>query len=330
MPAVRADGAPMIRLQAGGGYVVGAYVASPTASSWDPAIEAEYVAALDADDRIAAFEMLWRGGLHMHDEEWLFANFPPRLGAVLSDVAHVFLTISSGDEVYGIASTDADGRARALRDVAALRDDLHRFNDRLGRAVVSAVELHPGPHPAHAAETPLTSSLEEIAGWGWESAELVIEHSDALVPGHAPEKGFLSLTHEIAAIKASQTEVGIALNWGRSAIEFHDAARAVEHIFEAKAAGLLRGYVFSGASDQNGVYDHPWVDAHNAFARSDAHAYGDPISVLTENSVRAAVAAIDGGAWLGLKVAYPSGLEGGIAERVAMIRDGLDALDRAR
>ncbi len=312
------------------GYVVGAYAASPTAAVWDPDVEAVYYTSLAADERIGAFEVPWTGNLHAQDEEWFFAHFPQRLGAVFTDVARVFITVARGDERYGLASTDRDGRARALADAAALRDDVRRFHDRLGRRAVLAVELHSAPRPVHAESAELATSLRELASWDWEGAELTIEHCDAFVPDHAPEKGFLRLTDEIAAITASQADVGIVLNWGRSAIEFHDAARVVEHVFEVRASGLLKGYVFSGASDQNGTYDRPWVDAHNAFAKSEQHPFGDPISLLTDKLAKAAISAVGSDAWLGEKFTLPGSVSGGVAERVAMIRHGLDTLDRAR
>jgi hypothetical protein len=309
------------------GYVVGAYAASPTASAWDPDVEAAYLGTLAEDPRIAGFEMPWPGALHPHDEEWLFAHLPARLDVVLTDIPRVFLTITQGDEHYGLASDDEAGRVRALRDAAALRDDVHRFDDRMGRRVVRGVELHPGPRGSHASAESLARSLRQLAGWDWGGAEVLVEHSDALVPGHDPEKGFLSLGDELAAIRDAQAGVGVVLNWGRSAVEFHDAIRAIEHVREARRAGLLRGYVVSGSSDRVGSFDRPWADVHNAFRRSELHPHGDPTSLLTEELLAPVLSEVGSEPWIGVKLSWLTGA-GSIDDRIAMIREALDALDR--
>lgn len=311
------------------GYVVGAYAASPTAAGWDPALDAEYYEALASDPRIAAFETPWNGSLHVQDEDWLLAHFPPQLGAVLTDVASTFLTTKENPG-YGLASNDRDGRALSVADARRMRDDMYRFHDRAGRPIVTSVELHSAPRASYGSADALARSLDELAAWDWDGAELVIEHCDALVPAHEPEKGFLALTDEIAAITGSGAPVGIALNWGRSAIEFHDPDRVTEHIAAARQAGLLRGYILSGASDEEGYFDRPWVDAHNMFRRSSQHQNGDPISLLTDERARTAVRAVGDGVWLGVKLGWPAQRPGSVAERVDMIRDALDAIDRAR
>jgi uncharacterized protein DUF4862 len=311
------------------GYVVGAYTATPTASGWDPALETDYYEALAADDRIGALELPWMGDLHAHDEEWLFTHLPAAFGTVLTDVAQAFLA-SRDNPGYGLASDDPEGRALALADAAALRDDARRLNDRLGRRAVHAVELHSAPRASAGSAKSLARSLTDIAGWDWDSADLVIEHVDALVAGHDPEKGFLSLGDEIEAIKASATDIGIALNWGRSALELRDPDRVTEHVTIARNAGLLRGCIFSGTSDQRGYFDRPWVDAHNMFRRSPAHPFGDPDSLLTDERVRTVAATAGTGAWLGVKLWWPPKLPGTVAERAAMIRHALDSLDAAQ
>lgn len=310
------------------GYVVGAYAASPTATTWDPQLEAEYLATLAADPRIAAFEVPWTGSLHSRDEEWFLAHYPARLGAVLTDVALAFLATAK-DPDYGLAAQDDEGRARGLADAARMRDDVRRFNDSLGHAAVRAVELHSPPRAARGGASALAQSLAEVASWDWDGADLVVEHCDALVPGHDPEKGFLALAAETGAIRESGAPVGIAVNWGRSAIELRDPGRVPEHITAAREAGLLRGCIFSGASGQNGYFDRPWVDAHNLFRRSPEHPHGDPDSLLTDEHVSAAVRAAGDDVWLGVKLGWPAQRPGRLAERVNMISDALSSLDRA-
>ncbi len=308
-------------------YVVGAYAASPSAGGWDPAAEGAYLAAVAADLRVGSLELPWQGNLHAHDEEWLFENLPPHVDAVLTDVAHVFLTCRDQPR-YGLASTEVEGRAAAIQDARRLRDDVRRLNDRLGRCAVRAVELHAGPRANRAAPAMLAASLSELAGWTWDGAELVVEHCDALVPDREPEKGFLPLTDEIAAIRASGAAVGIALNWGRSALELRDPDRVVEHIALARDAGMLRGFVFSGVSDSSEPYGRAWVDAHNRFRRSDTHPHGDPLSLLTDERARESIVAVGPAVWVGLKMSWPAGVGTG-DDRVEMIGHGLDSLDRA-
>ncbi|MGO1582111.1 MAG: DUF4862 family protein [Actinomycetaceae bacterium] len=308
-------------------YVVGAYTASPSGGGWDPVAEGRYFASLAADARVGALELPWQGALHAHDEEWLFAHLPPHVDAVLTDVAHVFLTTRDRPR-YGLASTDGEERANAVEDARRLHDDVRRLNDRVGRRAVRAVELHAGPRADRAAAAPLAASLAELASWAWDDAELVVEHCDALVPGREPEKGFLPLSDEIDAIRMSDTRVGIALNWGRSALELRDPDRVVEHIALARDADLLRGFVFSGVSDSTEPHGRPWADAHQRFRLSDAHPHGDPLSLLTDERAENCVAALDAQTWLGAKMSWPAGV-GTVGDRTEMIRQALDALDRA-
>jgi Domain of unknown function (DUF4862) len=311
------------------GYIVGAYASSPTAAGWDPALEAEYFEALAGDPRVAAFETPWNGSLHAHDVGWFLDHFPARLTAVVTGVARAYLTTAK-DPQYGLASRDAEGRARGLADAAAIRDDVHRLNERQGRQLVRAVELQTAPKATEGSAAALAASLTEIGDWDWQGAQLVIEHCDALVPGQTPQKGFLALTDEITAIQQSGTAVGIALNWGRSAIEFRDPDRVVEHVAQANDADVLRGIIVSGASDQEGYFNQPWVDAHHRFQHSAQHPLGDPISLLTDERIRAVVAAAGDDVWLGVKLGWPVQEPAPIDVRVRMIRDALDSLDRAR
>ncbi|OYN91391.1 DUF4862 family protein [Parenemella sanctibonifatiensis] len=310
------------------GYVVGAYAATPTAGGWDPELESQYYAAVAADARVAGFELPWLGALHPHDEEWLIANLPAPLTAVITDVPHVFPTVLK-QPTYGLASADEEGRAQAMADARRLKEDVRRLHQRLGRQAVHTVELHAGPRADQAGVEPLVASLTELAGWDWDGAELVLEHSDALVAGQTPEKGFLPLADEIAAIQQSGTQLGVTLNWGRSALELRDPNRVVEHIAQAREAGLLRGFLFSGVTDTSEQFGRPWADAHNPFRASDLHGHGDEVSLLTDDLARDAIAALDPQTWLGIKMSWPAGGTE-IEDRVAMLHESLDALDRVR
>ncbi|WP_167133231.1 DUF4862 family protein [Paramicrobacterium chengjingii] len=311
-------------------YVVGAYPASPAHREWHPDRECEFFDRLQSLENISALELPWLGSLHPHDDEWLLQNYPPRLSAVVTDIGYVMSTVGDG-RAFGLASTDVAGRQAALVDVERLRSDVRRFNDRAGRLVVTAVEFHSAPRTLSDAEA-LAASLADISDRDWDGAQLLIEHCDAAVPEHEPQKGFLALDDEIAAIQHSEVSVGLSLNWGRSATEFRDPDRVTEHIRTASSSGLLHGLIFSGASDRDGDAGGAWTDAHHAFAASPGHPSGDPTSLLTDARVEDALAAAvsegteNAPKWLGVKVGWarPSG---SVAERVRMIRDALAATD---
>lgn len=310
------------------GFVVGAYAASPAHAVWQPDLEAAYYDALAQDPRIAALELPWMGGLHPHDDAWFLAHFPARFRAVYTDIPHVMTTLAS-DASFGLASTDSDGRARALLQAAAVRNDVRRLNDATGRAIVVAIELHSAPRGGGSIDA-LSRSLASLQSWDWDGASVVLEHCDAWREGQRAEKGFLALDDEILAIERAGADVGISLNWGRSAIEFRDADRVVEHITAARASGHLQGFIASGAADHSGPFGDAWVDAHLPFQRNAAHPLGDDASLLTEERLVAALSAAGPLAWIGVKMGWPPGVEGSVAQRMDMIRAALDACERAR
>ena len=165
---------------------------------------------------------------------------------------------------FGLASPHPAGRRAAVADAASLRSSVVSLNDSLGRAAVSAIELHsaPTPHDVPDARGALARSLDTITGWDWDGAQILLEHVDAKVEGHAPGKGFLSLEDELDVISEGSFPMGVLINWGRSAIELRSAARVVDHLAMARDSGVLRGLIFSGASAVATRYGEAWADQH--------------------------------------------------------------------
>ncbi|PKI91283.1 DUF4862 domain-containing protein [Actinomycetales bacterium SN12] len=298
--------------------VVSAYPLSPAFANWDPAVEDEVLTGLAELPGVAALEVPWIDGIHPHDSAWFLGNVPD-VALAVTPLPFVMRRLATPG--YGIASRDDDGRRAAIADLRRVAADVAEITEH-SAAHVAVVELHTAPRgEAHA--DALARSLAELGELEWSGARLVIEHCDAHVPGQAPEKGFLSLDGEISAVRSSGADVGIWMNWGRSAIELRDPDAVAAQIAVAAESGLLDALVLSGASDCEGPYSGPWIDAHHPFASIDPAAE----SLLTDDRVRAAVRAADSVPWLGLKVSRRPGASAAEALRAA--RDHLEALRAA-
>ncbi|WP_166793259.1 DUF4862 family protein [Cryobacterium lactosi] len=318
----------------GAGLIVGAYASSPTAHRWDPAVESSYLGGLAEVAGIRGLELPWLGSLHAHDEPWLLATLPARWQVVLTSVGYTVAAVA-GDPRHGLASEDAEGRRAAVANVAAMLAGVRRLNDSAGTPVVIAVELQagPGPHPTSSAgAAALAASLAEIGAWDWEGTAVLLEHCDAWVPGQAHAKGFLPLGDEIAAIRMSGVEVGIVVNWGRSAIELRASSRVLEHVQAARDAGVLRGLMFSGVADQASAYGAAWADAHLPFAPEPGAvghaAYSEPASMLKVGLARSALDEAGELLYSGIKFSWRPE-EASVDQRVAMLRRSVSLLTEA-
>lgn len=88
---------------------------------------------------------------------------------------------------------------------------------------------------------------------------------------------------------------------GAASLPDPDAVTA--QIATAADSGLLDALVLSGASDREGPYSGPWIDAHHPFASIDP----DAASLLTDDRVRAAVRAAGDARLRGVKVSRRPG-----------------------
>ena len=310
------------------GYVVGAYPASPAHKSWLPQSEKLFFAELEKDERIAALELPWMGSLHPHDDSWFLENFPTRWSAVITDIPFVMSRLAQNGN-YGLASRDKHARRQAMHELALIPNTIKKFDDATGMKTVIAVEIHSAPSKLGDIDA-FSQSLLEIGEWDWSGAELLIEHCDAHLEHQNPEKGFMTLVDEIRAIEIAQVPIRILLNWGRSAIEFRNAAKVVEHISTTYESGYLAGIIFSGASQEDGAFGRAWVDAHHPFCKSDQNPFGDPASLLTLDRARQALEHSNSLDYLGIKMGWRPDLFGSIEDRAAMISSALDSLDSVR
>lgn len=306
------------------GVIVGAYAAAPQGSDDEDSFYRE-LAVLPGVDGL---EVSWQGGLHPRGDDWFTARIAPAWSLVLTDVAHTGAEVAD-NPAYGLASSSTDARRHALEDARMMRDTLRRTNDALGRRAVIAVELHSAP-VATAAGGPadarcFADSLAAVAEWDWDGASLLVEHCDAAVAGRVHQKGYLTLDDEIAAIHASAVDIGIVINWGRSAIEHRSVDSVAEHIRTAADAGLLRSLVFSGVSAAAGPYGSPWADAHLPLRG----AHGEPASLLTDELVRRALVAAGRLDWVGAKMGFRP-LDASNDRRIAMIADAAARISSAR
>ncbi|WP_404429981.1 DUF4862 family protein [Microbacterium lacus] len=275
--------------------IISAYAASPAHTVWDPELEAELLSTLCALPTVAGLEVPWMGALHPHDTSWFLQHVPA--GAKLSITALPWvMQRCAAMPSYGLASRDSAGRAAAIADFRMLHADVHTLAQQ-SSAQIDFVAVHSAPHES-ANKDALAESLAEIATWDWGGARLIIEHCDAVRPGQTYEKGFLRLEDEIEVLGRVSADIGLWMNWGRSAIELRDADEVTAQIKVAGESGYLTGLTFSGAAYADGPYGSAWTDTHPPIAETDP----DSASLLDTSHVMSAMEAAGCLDWVGVKV----------------------------
>jgi hypothetical protein len=300
---------------------VSSYALASPAEPWDPAAEAALLAGLSRLD-LAGVELPFHGSLHRRDESWLLERLDPRWRIVLTLLPGTMDRLAQTPG-FGLASADEAGRARALGFAAEARAAVARLRERLGHAAVAAVVVHSAPRLGSGARSALEAfadSLTRLRALDWGGAELLVEHCDAFTPARPPDKGFLAVEDECAALRLSSgpTPARVLVNWGRSALEARGADGPPAHLRRAREAGLLAGLFFSGVTPEHPDYGS-WRDSHAPFSATC------PASLLTRAAARAALAAAGPLDYVGLKVQpQPSSL--GTPARLELLGRSLDEL----
>lgn len=298
---------------------LGAYALTPQ----EPDEAAQFVGGLGDLGVDLVEHPLMAPGHSACDPEHVAATLPDGVDLVVTCIPRTMQRLGA-DARYGLASSDADGRAAALADLAEVAAFARRLADLSGRPRVRAVEVHTAPAPWTASSRgvlgsrdAMLASLAEAARLDLTGAALTIEHCDALVPDHEPVKGFWSIDDEIAL--ATETGVSVSLNWGRSALEERDAAAPERHAARAAAAGVLGGVIFSGAVDVAGDWGPAWDDTHAAPAGDDPALAPSSASLLTLDRMAATLRAAGPGlAYVGAKVTAAPGTD--VAGRLDVAR----------
>lgn len=286
------------------GLVLGAYALEPSADSF-AAQENEWFDLLSGIDGAGGLEVPYRAGkLHPTGTARL-ANLLPSGWRIVVTMLPPTMAGLRASASYGLASPDENGRAAALADVRGALDEARRLADASGEQMVVGMHLTSAPR-GHGSPQALTRSLADLAD-GAEQVRLFIEHCDSWQADRAPEKGFLTLDGEIEAVLAAREHggdnVGIVVNWGRSAIDERDADAPAQHVRRLYEAGILGGVMFSGASATGGPLGAAWADVHNPLDTVD------PTSLLTEARIGEALAGgvVEASHHVGVKVLDPSG-----------------------
>ncbi|MEK7233620.1 MAG: DUF4862 family protein [Elusimicrobiota bacterium] len=298
---------------------VGAYAAC---ASLDETAEAALYAGIAAMD-VAGLEQPFFGELHRRDEGWLISQIRPDWTIVLTTLPGTMARLND-DKHFGLASADPGGRKYALDFMESARLAVEKLHRALGRRAVRAVLVHSAPRlggsGAKSSLADFADSLTDLRGRDWQGARLLVEHCDAAMPGRAPDKGFLRIEDDVAATKLSdgETPIGVAINWGRSALETRSVEGPLEHLRRATQAELLGGLFFSGTTPAHPEYGE-WRDSHAPFSTRC------PESLLTPAVAKTALREAPGCPLIGLKLqTKPSTMT--VTERLAVIEDGLNAL----
>lgn len=291
-------------------FYVSAYATSPSFHQWNAVLEAQYFSALADCPRVAGIEHPFfdDSGAH-YPLDWLVDHLPAHWTLTLTMLPGL-MRQARAEPRFGLAAAHAPSRAAALHMLERAREFIAALHARLGRPVVRAIHLQSAPANAHG--TPrgevaaLEESLRELQGWQWGATQLLLEHCDSLVDGQTPEKGFLGLDDEIGLARSLQ--IGILLNWARSAIETRTPTGPLVHLAQARAAGVLQGLAFSGCAAQTCADYGTWRDTHMPAAPIIASPWLHRDSLLGADEIRTALDqadAVPGDVMLGIKVLDP-------------------------
>lgn len=317
------------------GWLVGAYAAAPSRTGGDLAAEAAFLDAIDELPGVAGLELPFDEALHPIDEGWLLRRLDPATQVVITALPGTARR-QREDPAHGLASADPAGRRSALTFAETVRAAVHRVGEIVGPGML-AVHLHSAPRVERSSLAAWAASLDEILGWDWGSARVVVEHCDTVIPGRDPAKGYLALDDELASVLAVAggfpTQAGVAINWGRSVVEQRDADAGRAQVAAAVSAGVLAGVFFSGAAPEPTPVGPAWADSHGWVAplgSGSPEPGTEPTSLLTVERIAETLAAAGDRPLLyrGVKVGAPASADP--ASRVAAVARLLEAAELAR
>lgn len=303
--------------------VVAAYCAQPADARADHGRASVFARRLLDETGAAGLEVPW-GSDYIADP----ARLEAELGLAGTHVLTLVPVTMQRGAGFGVASLDPRCRAAALALARDARDAVERIADRGAAGSVAAVHLPSAPRtdptrlPAH--HLALVDSLSEIASWDWHGARVMIEHCDSS-SGARPQKGFLPLRLELAALTTATgpTPLGIAINWGRSAIETKRPDGPLLHLAAAVASGLPVGLGISGAGPSATPLGDAWSDSHLPVLSPVSAAAGFGASLLTPARLTAFCAAAPPTAPVTVKIAAAT-------DPLALVADSFAAAEHAR
>ena len=244
------------------GYIIGAYPCAPSFHQQSEEQEAEFWKLLADTPHIRGLEQPCLENLHPFGDEWLLKHTPGEWQIVVTAVMET-MRRRGGNGAFGLASADEEQRQQCVAYYRHLLNKITAVNKAHSGKVI-ALEMQAAPQAGNGnvqqATDAFARSINEITAWDW-PCELVLEHCDAMTSA-APRKGFLPLENVLDVL--ADRDVGVCINWARSAIEGRNTTLPLEHTLKAKQAGKLRALMFSGTTLQ-GEYGE-WQDLHAPFA----------------------------------------------------------------
>lgn len=312
------------------GFIVGAYPCAPSFHQCEQEMEVSFWQQLAKNPAIRGIEQPCLQDLHPYGDDFLFKSIPDDWAIVVTAVMAT-MQRRGKEPNFGLASTDEEQRKACIEFYRHIYQKIAKTNDRFKTDKILALEIQSAPSQ-HAeissAQLAFEQSLHELSQWDW-PCELVIEHCDAFT-GIAPKKGFLPIESEIDSAKkfAVDLDIGICINWARSALEGQNITLPLAHTQQTLNADLLSGVIFSGTT-LSGSYGH-WGDLHAPFAPFNGAKANCPESIMTVDIAKQLlqIAKPENLKFLGIKL-LEIDKDASVEHRVAILEDGINALIQA-
>ncbi|MBS0320020.1 MAG: DUF4862 family protein [Proteobacteria bacterium] len=309
-------------------------IAGYTAAPADRAAARVYYDRIVQVPAARGLEFAWNGPQSPAQLHEALEFLPPTWQITLNDIPATFRT-GVAQPSFGLASPDDAGRAAALRMLDDMRQTIVGLNDKAGRKVVLAAEIHCAPgfdqRTFTADADAFRRSLDSAATMPWDGCSVMVEHCDAYVPGQKPAKGFLPLETEIDVLAAMPgSPIKLSVNFGRSLVETHTPEGAMQHVRAGHASGLMRGFTFSGTAGERNVFGEAWADSHLPFNATRDPRYAEPASLMAPAHVREVMPYLDRCEFVAVKTNWPAA-RSDPEERAASVIDNfytmLDAMN---
>lgn len=288
-------------------FFISAYA---TAYDWGAQSEIAYFKALSGNSKIIGIEHPFIPNSEKYNFNFLKNNIPNHWSIIITLVPATMLELKKNN-YFGLASINETGRTAAVKLMEETSAYIKSLNNLFERKIVKAVHFQSAPknntEEIRGNASALKKSLQEINHLDWHDTKLNLEHCDAYTPNFLPQKGFLTLEDEIDIISDNKN-MGIVLNWARSAIEARSADHVLKHIQLTQNANLLKGFFFSGC-------DTNWKDNH----LPPVH------SLLSQTEIQRCFELLNQPIYLGIKISNQTELKT-VAQSVALNFKAIDAL----